>query len=61
LRTATEGLKALAERAELEHDLRRQEWRAVRVEETGLEETQVWCFGECILLGLDNSRDNRNA
>jgi hypothetical protein len=61
LRTATESLKALAERAELEHNLQRQEWWTVGVEETGLEETQVWRFSECILLRLDNSRDNRNA
>jgi hypothetical protein len=31
------------------------------LEEAGLEETQVWHFGERILLGLDNSRDHRNA
>src|SRR5262249_51135389 len=61
LRTATEGLKTLAERAELEHNLRRQEGWAIGVEETGLEETQVWHFGERILLGLDNPRDHRKA
>jgi hypothetical protein len=61
LRTATEDLKALAERAELEHNLRRQEWWTIRVEEASLEETQLWRFGERILLGLDNARDNRNA
>jgi len=61
LRTATEGLKALAECAELEHDLRRQERWTIGVEEAGFEETQVWCFGERIVLGLDNPRDYRNA
>jgi hypothetical protein len=61
LRTATEGLKALAERAELEHNLQRQERWTVGVEEASLEETQLWRFGERILLGLDHPRDNRNA
>jgi hypothetical protein len=61
LRTATEGLKALAERAKLEHNLWRQERWTVRVEEAGLDETQVWCFSERILLGLDNARDHCNA
>jgi hypothetical protein len=51
----------LAERAELEHNLRRQERWTVRVEETSLEETEFWRFGERVLLGLDNSRDHRNA
>jgi hypothetical protein len=51
----------LAERAELEHNLRRQERWTVGVEETSIEETQVWCFGERVLLGLDNARDHRNA
>src|SRR5215831_3516246 len=59
--TATEGLKALAERTELEHDLWRQERWTVGMEETGLEEMQVWCFGERIVLRLDNPRDHRNA
>src|SRR5262249_11866676 len=58
LRTATKGLKVLAERAELEHNLWRQERCTVRVEEAGLEETQNWYFGEGILLGLDNPRDH---
>jgi hypothetical protein len=31
------------------------------VEETGLEETQVWRFSERILLGLDNPGDHRHA
>jgi hypothetical protein len=61
LRTATESLKALAERTELEHHLRRQERWTVGVEEAGLEETQAWCVGERILLGLDNPRDHRHA
>jgi hypothetical protein len=61
LRTATEGLKALAERAELEHDSRRQERWITGVEEARLEETQSWGFGERILLGLDNSRDHGNT
>ena len=31
------------------------------VKETSLEETQVWRFGERVLLRLDNARDHRNA
>ena len=61
LRTATESFKALAERAELEHNLQRQERWTVGVKETSLEETQVWRFGERVLLELDNARDHRNA
>jgi hypothetical protein len=61
LRTATDRLKTLAERAELEYDLRRQERWAIGVEKTSLEETQVWRFGERILLGLHNPRDHRKT
>src|SRR5262249_41217163 len=61
LRTATEGLKALAERTELEHDLWWQERWTVGVKEAGLEETQVGCFCKRIVFGLDNPRDHRNA
>jgi hypothetical protein len=45
----------------MEHHLRLEQRRAVGMEETCLEQAQIWRFRERILFGLHNARNHGNA